>query len=42
MTDGEAASYYANDEFDNVNLKYLPYETESRYVPSTNAKNIAL
>ena len=40
MSFGEAAEYYANDEFDNVNLKYLPYETESRYVPSTNSKNI--
>ncbi len=32
MSFGEAAEYYANDEFDNVNLKYLPYETESRYL----------
>ncbi|MDE6565670.1 MAG: metallophosphoesterase, partial [Clostridia bacterium] len=40
MSFGEAAEYYANDEFDNNNLKYLPYEAESRYVESTNAKGI--
>ncbi len=40
MTDGEAASYYANDEFDNNNLKYLPYDSDKRYVHSENAENI--
>lgn len=40
MTEAQAELYYADDEFDNNNLKYLPYSSDKRYVHSENAKNI--